>query len=505
MKKKEREILLPVYFISDVHLAGKGIEHRMINEQFSSKKEFELKFSYLKPVNSDGGNYDEWEQVIAIIKDAQLAGDHAIILARSSHVFSASYSFERLLEQILNANRLGAKILYGNASAYHDALYLSKNLFWVHDVGSTSFVVLYRSVFENILAHSAYVFGLISFEVLLSEMTSNKLITCPFIGDQDTEEKQEAYATTETEIKRIKSTTLKYKKDHPFLGEKHIDTPATKLVLNGSIRAPFTWDSAEQVFVKGLREEKIIVLVPFHNAGTYLKECFQSLSTQLYANFNIFFLDDYSTDKALDEVVTIPGQVEKIYGEARAYALNNIYNCLKNLDCSGEEIILIVDGDDYLYHNHVFKNINYLYQRQGCLLSYGQYYSTTNHLGHCKPYSNEEFGILRQLDWRASHLKTFKFKLFREYISQDPEASAFKDNKGDFYEMTYDMALMTPLMEIAGFHKCYFNEDVNYIYRIHEKNDAARNRALQIQIEQEIRLKPCFKPVFEVEQKMLTN
>lgn len=495
MAKNNQSVRLPVYFISDKHLAGKEIELKNIEEQFSDKSEFELHLSYLKPQGNVKKNYDEWEQVVSIAKDALNNGDHVIILARSSHVFSKYYSFNKLLRHVVKANRLGSKILYGNAKSFRDALYLSENLFWVQDIEATTFVVIYRNIFETIIAHKAYALGLVCFETLLSGMTSNKHIFHPFAGYSNTEGGKD-FESSSFNLKNIKLVTQKYKKKNKYLRSYQKDLSIPKLILNGTLRPSYAWDSSDWIFARCAKEQKIIVLVPFHNAGKFLAECYSSLRQQYYENYEVIFLDDCSTDNALDEISENQERIRKICGLYRRFALSNIYNCLKNLDCSGEEIIVIVDGDDYLYHNYVFKNINLFYQRQDCLLSYGQYYTTTNRWGHCRSYSREEFDILRQLDWRASHLKTFKFKLFKEYVSQDPEALALKDQQGLFYEMTYDIALMTPLLEIAGFERCYFNEDINYIYRIHERNDAARDSVLQMRIEQEIRTKSGFNQAF---------
>jgi hypothetical protein len=64
----------------------------------------------------------------------------------------------------------------------------------------------------------------------------------------------------------------------------------------------------------------------------------------------------------------------------------------------------------------------------------------------------------------ASHLRTFKFKLYKELIKQDPKLNCYKDNLGEFYKSCYDVAIMTPLMEIAGFDNIKFNQHLFTLY-----------------------------------------
>ena len=44
--------------------------------------------------------------------------------------------------------------------------------------------------------------------------------------------------------------------------------------------------------------------------------------------------------------------------------------------------------------------------------------------------------------WRASHLRTFKYKLAKRLIKED-----LTDEDGEYYQMTWDQAMMFPMME----------------------------------------------------------
>jgi glycosyltransferase involved in cell wall biosynthesis len=239
-------------------------------------------------------------------------------------------------------------------------------------------------------------------------------------------------------------------------------------------------------------ENKIIVIVPLRNAAPFISQCFNSLISQNYKNYQIFFIDDCSTDGSLDNIPGKNSRVEKIKAEERSFALKNIYAAIVKSKAQPDDIIMIVDGDDYLIHDGVFNYINRVYQQTNCLLSYGQYCTLEGIHGHCYAYTETEFRDLRAATWRASHLKTFKYKLYQEFLNQDPAINAYKDDNECFFTMTYDIALMIPLLEIAGLKRVFFNEEVLYVYRLHNFNDHNINRAKQMECENQIRKKPRF-------------
>jgi glycosyltransferase involved in cell wall biosynthesis len=163
-----------------------------------------------------------------------------------------------------------------------------------------------------------------------------------------------------------------------------------------------------------------------------------------------------------------------------------------------EDILCILDGDDKFLHPYALSIVNDIYTAHpNCLLTYGQYITSRGRLGHCREYTEEEFYNLRKQDFRASHLKTFKWKLYREFLNQDPSLLSYKNFSGDFFAISYDAAIMIPLMEIAGYSSIQFNKHPIYWYRLYDRNDHVINREKQLEIEHEINTKKGFKPVFQ--------
>lgn len=242
---------------------------------------------------------------------------------------------------------------------------------------------------------------------------------------------------------------------------------------------------------------RFIVVIPFRNVRQYIADCYHSVISQHYPSFEIYFLDDDSEDQTLDIVPDEYEEVHKVRNRARLGPLGNVCNFLAAGRFENDDVIVLLDGDDYLVGRHVFEMLNYYYNENG-LITYGQYMDNFGRMGHCSAYTEDEYARLRQEIWKASHLKTFKYKLYREFLRQDPEGNAHRDGQGNYFMATSDMAIMFPLLEIAGFENIVFNRNIIYGYRQHPNNDHANEhtRLVQHYAEQELRRKQPFSRAF---------
>jgi len=247
-----------------------------------------------------------------------------------------------------------------------------------------------------------------------------------------------------------------------------------------------------------MSEMRFILIIPFYNARNYLRECLDSILMQSHRTWLAVCADDHSEDGSSNLIPTDPRIIRR-YNEQRVTALPNIYNAItrSGIEYDDHDVICNLDGDDRLLEPRSLEIIADIYNRNPhCLLTYGQYVTSSGNPGHCKPYLPNEFKKLRQKSFRASHLRTFKWKLYKEFLHQDPQLLAYRDDKGSFFTMASDLAIMFPLMEIAGYPNIVVNEKPVYWYRLYERNDHIVDREKQQNIDAEIRSKPIFIPTF---------
>jgi hypothetical protein len=161
-------------------------------------------------------------------------------------------------------------------------------------------------------------------------------------------------------------------------------------------------------------------------------------------------------------------------------------------NCQDDEIILTLDGDDWFPDNNVLNKLDTIYSGGQVWMTYGQYKnSNDNTTGVAQPYPQHiiDSNAFRNHIWSASHLRTFYAWLFKKIKKED----LMKD--GNFFPMTWDFAMMFPMLEMSGNHS-KFLPDILYVYNTENPiNDHKVNIALQHDLDAYIRRKPKYQKI----------
>lgn len=222
------------------------------------------------------------------------------------------------------------------------------------------------------------------------------------------------------------------------------------------------------------KENRMIVITPFRNAGDSLRKCLESLCAQDYRNYQIILVDDASTDNSCSYIPAGDARIRLVTNEERKGGAWNIHHAITNY-CEPDDIVVCVDGDDWLADEQVLVHINQVYNDYDCWVMYGQFQAPDGTPGFSYPfYSELDFSALRK-SWRTSHLRTFRAGLFFSIADQDPDYACLKDDKGRWLTSAVDAALMFPILEMAGFRRVVFNDKVLYIYNDQHPGNIFRN------------------------------
>lgn len=210
----------------------------------------------------------------------------------------------------------------------------------------------------------------------------------------------------------------------------------------------------------------IVVVISSYNNSQWCHKNLSSVLSQDYTNFRIIYIDDASDDGMSDQVKEFLLLQEKahlvtyIRSEKVCGGLANLYSAIQR--CQNNEIVVVLDGDDWLAHDQVLSKINEVYADPDVWLSYGNYAlypsgkQTDGQLGPI-PDKVIKKNLLREYPRELFHLKTFYASLFKQIALHD----LLKDGK--FYTPASDLAIMLPLIEMAGGH-AKFVKDVLLIY-----------------------------------------
>ena len=147
-----------------------------------------------------------------------------------------------------------------------------------------------------------------------------------------------------------------------------------------------------------------------------------------------------------------------IRNKIKVGAHENIYHAVHS--CDDDEIVLIVDGDDWLARNDVLEILYGVYSDPNVWLTYGQLQRyPSGVIGTCHEIPEEviKSNSFRSYPWTSSHLRTFYAWLYKRIKMEDIMF------KGKFVPVCGDVAIMFPMLEMAGTHSRFIPE-VLYIY-----------------------------------------
>jgi hypothetical protein len=234
-----------------------------------------------------------------------------------------------------------------------------------------------------------------------------------------------------------------------------------------------------------------------------------SVLVQTYMPNAIMQINDDCRDNLVDEGFINNVKVHRWDRHGRHYALKNIHDGLNMLNTIYElkdnDLIILVDGDDELYSPTVISRVVKIYNQYKCWLTHGSYVNKSEVLKygsesklHRGDYRNcEEY---RKLPWRASHLKTFLFGLYQSIDKED-----FKRD-GEWLQTCSDLALMFPMLEMAGKEKIKNIEEPLYIYNdMSELNDHKVSPFEQIGTDKWLRAQKPYKKIASVSLSQMRN
>ena len=227
-------------------------------------------------------------------------------------------------------------------------------------------------------------------------------------------------------------------------------------------------------------QKKLVVVIPSYNNQEWYQKNLDSVFNQNYKNYRIIYIDDASTDKTGE-------LVEKYVKEKKQ---NHRVSLIKNTSqegatanrykgshlCEDDEVVLILDGDDWLAHNNVMQVINKTYSCDDIWLTYGQFIRwPSGEIGQCKKLP-QNYNYRTMKHWYTSALRTYYAWLFKK-INRDDLMY-----EGKFFQVSGDVAEMLPMLEMARRHTKFIKK-ILYIYNNKTPfNDFKKHSAAQLKL-----------------------
>jgi len=202
---------------------------------------------------------------------------------------------------------------------------------------------------------------------------------------------------------------------------------------------------------------KIHLFITHYNSIQYLQKCLTSIFSQTVSiPFQAVLVDDatfepYIIDLLSDWSKKEPERLVIIRNTEHLGKGVNLFKCLDAANCEPEDIICVLDGDDWLASPYSLQTVVECYQTKKCWVTYGSYRCSNGNLDYfttplkTEHYESEKRGRgFRECSWVFSHLFTAKaflwFKLPRDI-------NMFNGKQGMF---AADQVFNLPIAEMAG-------------------------------------------------------
>ena len=243
------------------------------------------------------------------------------------------------------------------------------------------------------------------------------------------------------------------------------------------------------------------IVTATRNSEPWIERCLTSIRDQCYPDFDVFV----TVDPSNDDTAAVAGKFCEREGwgfkanTERLFACHNQVNAIRAMDDGDpEDVIVFVDGDDYLAHSRVLDRLVHHYS-DGTLLTYGSYrsepFSPTCAIPCAYPREVIERGTYRRFiaqggGVRFNHLRTFRYRLFNHLDDSD-----FQDDNGEWFTTVTDTAMMIPCMELAGARfKCL--TEVLLVYNSENSESEWRVKPRQVDADNDCILrKPAKSPL----------
>lgn len=250
--------------------------------------------------------------------------------------------------------------------------------------------------------------------------------------------------------------------------------------------------------VDAVEEKAFVITIPSYCNAKYYEQNLHSVFSQNYDNYRVIYVDDASPDGTYEKVkayVTEKGQWHRFILMKNEVNRGSMFNhVLMSQYYRDDEIVVALDGDDFLASNDVLKELNRVYADPEVWATYGQHISYPDYnTSSLEPqtFSTLKKGIVRELPWFTSALRTFYGGLFHRINAEDFLY------EGAFLPMASDLAYICPILEMAREH-VYCTAGVWYIYnRGTGINDYKKSRSKQVFFEEYIRNQPRYPKLEE--------
>ena len=246
---------------------------------------------------------------------------------------------------------------------------------------------------------------------------------------------------------------------------------------------------------------KFIFLIGSYNNEQWVKPCLDSIISQTHTNFEVIYYNACSTDKTEELVKSYQEPRIKLHTSPERHRKTWFFENAELWETINDnDIVCILDGDDFLANESVLEYLNEVYNKTNCWMTYGGMivWNGGESTQEAFPQNSEPPAMVklqkmfRQDLWRYSHMRTCKGFLWKRLNKKDLKSV----HDGEYMTLD-DLATVYAFMEMSPPDKVFRVPETIYIWnnsKANESRGCAENKVDNIGAiyENEIRNRPKY-------------
>lgn len=236
------------------------------------------------------------------------------------------------------------------------------------------------------------------------------------------------------------------------------------------------------------------VIVNCGPCEAYIGRSLASLRVQTNRKWEAYVTIDPHGDDTFAQAIAAKGHDERIFvtcNDRRRYSMANLVYGIERSAAQPEDIIVVLDGDDWFCTENALQIIAETYSRYDCWMTYGSWISNVAHVpGNLSAYE-EGTTNFRKAEWLATAVRTWK-----KWLWDLIDDSDLRDERGEYFHVAEDLAAMFPMLEMSGTRRAKHIPDVLMLYN--RANAACVGNIKRDELErvaEYLRSKPPYEPL----------
>jgi glycosyltransferase involved in cell wall biosynthesis len=198
----------------------------------------------------------------------------------------------------------------------------------------------------------------------------------------------------------------------------------------------------------------------------YIGLCLASLRAQTFKRWEAFVTVDACADDTAARAFAASvgdGRIHIQVNSQRLYSMVNLAAAIRRSSAEPDDVIVILDGDDWFATDRALERIVAEYERLGCWMTYGSWITNDPSRTGLKagrwPAYPEGTTRFRETEWLGTAVRSWKKWLWDMVDDRD-----FRDRDGNYILVAEDQATMLPMLEMSSTDRARHIPDVLMIY-----------------------------------------